>query len=741
MAVEKLIIEVSADSRNLDPILNKLVEAKQLSKEAADQFRKDSDSFASAARKRNKLLEEEIQDLNELKLKKQQAFSVEEIQKYNRSIKQTEERIRALRGETERQNESFLNTNRILKNVGATLLATFTIDRIARFTKEAVQLAAELEGVKNAFDKLNNPDLLADLRKATRGTVTDLELMRKAVLADKFKIPLKTLGSLFDFATKRAIETGQSVDYLVESIVNGIGRKSPLILDNLGLSVIEIRKELRKTGDFSVAVSNVISRELEKTGNVADTTATKLSRLAASAQNAQASIGGGIISAFTGGDTAKRLDLVREAEKALGKEVLNTAYIEAQRNKNFQNYSAITQQNIILETKAVKELVKEYQKVIDAEEERRKIAEAKELYETLKEAEKALNKRVSSPSRAAARFGIETKEVENLLNEYDKYLVLENKGLSQAEIYAKLNEKEYKQYLLKTKAIQERVRAEEEYNSLLLEIRRQAKKDFNLDDITGETERKRTAELEKIFDLERENDAKNAEAFDKAQKNQENRDAEDRKRLAKNLEFERNITDARIDLAKSVVASLASLASGNAEAQKAFLAFEKLAAISEVLIMLPREIAINSATLPPLARDAANIQSRLRAYSGIAQITATAIPQFQGFAKGVIDLQGKGTETSDDIPAFLSKGESVMTAKETREHKELFKAIRQNQFDDFIFKNHTLPVLKNYVSHSTNYNSEFHDGNIVTGLKRNRDVLYKIHKSMESQKKHQLRVN
>lgn len=48
----------------------------------------------------------------------------------------------------------------------------------------------------------------------------------------------------------------------------------------------------------------------------------------------------------------------------------------------------------------------------------------------------------------------------------------------------------------------------------------------------------------------------------------------------------------------------------------------------------------------------------------------------QNFAEGVIDLKGQGTATSDSIPANLSRGESVMTAKETKEHKGLLTAIR-----------------------------------------------------------------
>lgn len=57
-----------------------------------------------------------------------------------------------------------------------------------------------------------------------------------------------------------------------------------------------------------------------------------------------------------------------------------------------------------------------------------------------------------------------------------------------------------------------------------------------------------------------------------------------------------------------------------------------------------------------------------------AQARAGAI----GYKDGVIDLQGPGTGTSDAIPARLSKGETVMTADETKVWKPVFTAIRNN---------------------------------------------------------------
>lgn len=67
--------------------------------------------------------------------------------------------------------------------------------------------------------------------------------------------------------------------------------------------------------------------------------------------------------------------------------------------------------------------------------------------------------------------------------------------------------------------------------------------------------------------------------------------------------------------------------------------------------------------------------SALAAATGAAQIGVIAAqqpPPPPRFAEGVIGLDGAGTETSDSIPAYLSKGESVITAKATKRfHNEL----------------------------------------------------------------------
>ena len=122
-----------------------------------------------------------------------------------------------------------------LMTKGAGMLAGLASE-MGDMVKQGVELAKQGEGIRIAFERLGRGDILDGLRQATHGTVTDIELMKAAVKFNDFKLPLDELGTMLAFAQQKAKDTGQSVDFLVESIVNGLGRKSLMILDNLGLS-------------------------------------------------------------------------------------------------------------------------------------------------------------------------------------------------------------------------------------------------------------------------------------------------------------------------------------------------------------------------------------------------------------------------------------------------------------------------------------------------------------------------
>ena len=106
--------------------------------------------------------------------------------------------------------------------LGGLIGATFAVNAIQEFAAESLDLAAKMQGVETAFNRLNDPNLLDNLRRATGGTVDDLKLMQTAVKAKNFRIPMDALAKGLEFAQRRAQATGESVDYMVDSFVTGM---------------------------------------------------------------------------------------------------------------------------------------------------------------------------------------------------------------------------------------------------------------------------------------------------------------------------------------------------------------------------------------------------------------------------------------------------------------------------------------------------------------------------------------
>ena len=157
--------------------------------------------------------------------------------------------------------------------------------------KQGIELAKQGEGVRMAFEKLGRGDLLQGLRDATHGTVTDLELMKAAVKFDDFKLPVKELGTMLAFAQQKAKDTGQSVDYMVDSIVTGLGRKSLMILDNLGLSAADIKEKMKETGDMTTAVGAIIREQMQKSGDYIETASDRATKANVDLENAMTRLG------------------------------------------------------------------------------------------------------------------------------------------------------------------------------------------------------------------------------------------------------------------------------------------------------------------------------------------------------------------------------------------------------------------------------------------------------------------
>jgi hypothetical protein len=164
-------------------------------------------------------------------------------------------------------------------------------DEIVNTAQQAMQMSVQSEGIRMAFERLNRPDLLDNLREATHGTVNDLQLMQAAVKFEDFKLPLDELGTMLAFAQQKAKDTGQSVDYLVDSIVTGLGRQSTMILDNLGLSQTEVKERTKETGDMTVAVGQIIREQMQSAGDYVETATDRALKANAEYENSLVELG------------------------------------------------------------------------------------------------------------------------------------------------------------------------------------------------------------------------------------------------------------------------------------------------------------------------------------------------------------------------------------------------------------------------------------------------------------------
>jgi hypothetical protein len=146
--------------------------------------------------------------------------------------------------------------------IGKITAAYFAIKKIFDTAVEN----AKLQNLQKAFEKISqnagidSVKLLNDLKSATAGAVKEFDLLKAVNKGSFLGVDIKAMPTLLRFAAIRAQETGESIDYLVDSIITGLGRKSPLILDNLGLTMKDLDKSV-----IDVAASHgVLIKEVDE---------------------------------------------------------------------------------------------------------------------------------------------------------------------------------------------------------------------------------------------------------------------------------------------------------------------------------------------------------------------------------------------------------------------------------------------------------------------------------------------
>jgi hypothetical protein len=187
--------------------------------------------------------------------------------------------------------------------------AAYGAIRVAQKAMELGKIGATAEVVESKFQKLiKQPDeLLRRMKIASAGTISELKLMQQANAAALLGVPLDQFDDMLTIARSAAQATGESMEFMLTSIVTGIGRGSKLMLDNLGILISQEtanQKYAKSLGVSASALTDVQRKQafaneavrvglenVEKAGGVAGTSADSYGQLTASVDDLSVAFG------------------------------------------------------------------------------------------------------------------------------------------------------------------------------------------------------------------------------------------------------------------------------------------------------------------------------------------------------------------------------------------------------------------------------------------------------------------
>lgn len=679
------------------------------------------------------------------------------------------------------------------------LLTAGLAKEIASAAVSMATLSGRLEGIKAAFDKLPNSQLLmGQLKEATKGVVDQFTLMQKALQAQNFGIPLEKLGMLLEFATTRAQQTGISVDYLVNSIVTGLGRNSVKILDNLQINIAELKKRMTETGQtMQVVAIQMIGESMKKMDGYIVTSETSVNRLNTAFRELKQTLSQGWVGATAGWFVTVMADIVKDFAGGFGAEsgAINGAI---QRVNDFR--------------KANEALLKTEQGVVTVERELDKLK--KELLISGGDANKAvsdLRNRNYSSNAEAERIRIQgeqarlrnieiAKEIE-LFQQLEKQMRIAGTAkVGEAGILKTLNDKltDLNEQLTnatsveRQEQIKEQIKEQERLIDIYGKYHDKAKERLDLDlenakqwkDVIIKYYDEVVKKMEDAFKntphglpkgsqpaggfmgpmgapntTTRDSDQvfkdwynQYATFWDKLEQGFKDLGGRIHKGTEETVEDQRRQWQRAVGqigqiFSKTITDTIQSIDQAEINSID-----QKIKATQDFYTAQIQAAGDNSAAkiqlqkredeaLKRLAEQKAQVQKRqaeesiainaavgiIRAFAEYdweealiisAAIAAAAIVQVDnierassgpGYAEGVIDLKGPGTEKSDSISARLSRGESVMTAEETRNSMGILKAIRARKLDD--------DIINSIIAKSGGSQQVFSDRGIIEAIK------------------------
>ena len=247
-----------------------------------------------------------------------------------KAIDQFSKPMKKMENGLKKQEKGFAKLTSFVKKHSVALMAV--AGAMVGFAVSAVKSALKAEGAFQSFNLVVGETadvMLEDMRRASKGMISDFELVSNANSALALGIKQTDIPGLLEVATARSKVFGRTATEAFSDLAIGIGRQSRMILDNLGiiLDLDKVYGEFAKTigkvadeltdAEKKQAMVNAILEESEgmvKAQNfLLETHSEKISRVTADWKNWKQEIGETIIKLF---DFMSGMRLAEETYKA-----------------------------------------------------------------------------------------------------------------------------------------------------------------------------------------------------------------------------------------------------------------------------------------------------------------------------------------------------------------------------------------------------------------------------------------
>ena len=318
-----------------------------------------------------------------------------------------------------------------------------------------------------------------------------------------------------------------------------------------------------------------------------------------------------------------------------------------------------------------------------AEEEAEAAARQKEIEEVRKAEDELLKLITDEREKQSRQVEVSySRQIEDLKKrlQTEKDLTVEAQQAINTQITALEKQKQNDLKVLSDEALKEELeRKKEEYNKLLEQEQEQIQLRFKtlIEQSANNEQSKLEIELEqKLAELEalQQLEGESEDAFYLRKLEAQNAYNEQKKKLN---DYEVQMEQEKLGAISQITGSLAGLFDVMGEKNKAFAVLSKTLALAEIAINTGKAIAAGVAQSQSVPFPANLVAVATTIATVLTNIT-TAINTVKSakFASGGL-VTGPGTGTSDSIPAMLSNGESVMTARTTSMFAPILSSFNQ----------------------------------------------------------------